>query len=370
MTDASELKHTPLHDEHMALGGKMVPFAGYAMPVQYEGILAEHEAVRERAGLFDVSHMGEVEIRGPEALDLVQYVTTNDASTLDVGQAQYSVICRADGTAIDDCIVYRFEDHYMIVVNASNRDRDVAHIQEQAAPLDVQVTDRSDETALLALQGPKAQEILAGLTDADLDGIAYYHFGLGRVAGHDAVISRTGYTGEDGFELYLPNESAVDVWQAILEAGKKHDVLPAGLGARDALRLEVGYALYGNDLDDDHTPLEAGLGWVVKLDKDDFLGRDALRAQKEAGLERKLVGFVLKDRGFPRHGYEIRHEGEPVGTVTSGLHSPALEKGVGLGYVDVDAAGKGTELEIVIRGKGVPAEVQRPPFYTEGSIRR
>lgn len=369
-TSSADMERTPLFEEHERLGGKMVPFAGYAMPVQYEGILAEHRAVRERAGLFDVSHMGEVEIRGPQALDLVQRLTTNDASTLAVGQAQYSVICRENGTAIDDCIVYRFQDHYMIVVNASNRDRDVAWMRQHAGDFDAELTDRSDETALLALQGPRATEILAKLTDARLDDIGYYHFGLGAVSGHDAVLSRTGYTGEDGFELYLANDAAAPVWRAILEAGAEHDAKPAGLGARDALRLEVGYILYGNDLDDDHTPLEAGLGWVTKLDKGDFLGRDALRRQKEEGLHRKLVGFVLTEKGFPRHGYDIRHDGAVVGAVTSGLLSPALDQGVGLGYVDVGAAGKGTALEIVIRDRGVGAEVRRPPFYTGGSIKR
>lgn len=369
-TSSTGLKQTPLFEEHQRLGGKLVPFAGYAMPVQYEGILAEHRAVRERAGLFDVSHMGEVEIRGTQALDLVQHVTTNDASALAMGQAQYSVICREDGTAIDDCIVYRFEDHYMIVVNASNRDRDVAWMAQHAAGFDAGVTDRSDETALLALQGPEAQEVLAKLTAADLDAIAYYHFAPGVVAGHDAVISRTGYTGEDGFELYLANAVAADVWRAILEAGADLQVLPAGLGARDALRLEVGYALYGNDLDDGHTPLEAGLGWVTKLDKGDFLGRDALRRQKEEGVKQRLVGFVLAQKGFPRQGYEIRHGGEVVGTVTSGLLSPALDRGVGLGYVATRAAAKGTGLEIMIRDRAMPAEVRRPPFYTDGSIRR
>ncbi|MEJ2185097.1 MAG: glycine cleavage system aminomethyltransferase GcvT [Gemmatimonadota bacterium] len=371
MTDSSAvLKRTPLYEEHVRLGGKMVPFAGYEMPVQYEGILAEHEAVRERVGLFDVSHMGEVEVRGPQALAFVQHVTTNDASTLVPGQAQYSVICRDNGTAIDDCIVYRFDDHYMIVINASNRDRDVAWMLQHAGDFDANVEDVSDSIALVAVQGPKAQQVVSRLTDADLDAIAYYHFGTGTVAGKQAVISRTGYTGEDGFELYLANADGVEVWNALMEAGKAEQIAPAGLGARDALRLEVGYALYGNDLDDDHTPLEAGLGWVVKLDKGDFIGRDALRRQKDEGLRQKLVGFVLKERGFPRHGYEIRHGGEPTGVVTSGLLSPALGQGVGMGYVATDAAGKGTELSVMIRDKAVPAEVRRPPFYTEGSVRR
>ncbi|HKJ92521.1 MAG TPA: glycine cleavage system aminomethyltransferase GcvT [Longimicrobiales bacterium] len=371
MTDSGAvLKRTPLYDEHVRLGGKMVPFAGYEMPVQYEGILAEHETVRKRVGLFDVSHMGEVDVRGPQALDFVQHITTNDASKLVPGQAQYSVICRDNGTAIDDCIVYRFDDHYMIVINASNRDRDVAWMMAHAGDFDARVADISDSIALLAVQGPKAQQVVARLSDADLDGIEYYHFGTGIVAGKNAIISRTGYTGEDGFELYLDEADGAQVWQALMDAGEPEQIAPAGLGARDALRLEMGYALYGNDLDDDHTPLEAGLGWVVKLDKDDFIGRDALRRQKEEGLRQKLVGFVLTERGFPRHGYEIRYGGEPSGVVTSGLLSPSLGQGVGMGYVATEAAGKGSELAIMIRDKAVPAEVKRPPFYTESSIRR
>jgi aminomethyltransferase len=365
------LKHTPLHDEHVALDGKLVPFAGYAMPVQYPtGILKEHQAVRNAAGLFDVSHMGELDIDGPEALALVQHVTTNDASKLDVGQAQYTVLCNREGGALDDCIVYRFEDRYMIVVNAANHEKDRRWIERAAAEFDVQVTDRSDETGLLALQGPAAQSILGRLTETDLDAIRFYHFAEGQVAGRDAVISRTGYTGEDGFELYLAAQDTAHVWRELLRVGEPDGLIPAGLGARDSLRLEVGYALYGNDLDEEHTPLEGGLGWVVKLDKGDFLGRDALAEQKEKGTDQRLVGFVLRERGFPRQGYEIRHDGEPVGTVTSGVLSPSTGKGVGLGYVRSDAARKGTEVAIMIRDRAVPAEVVRPPFYTEGSLRR
>ena len=368
---ADTLKRTPLHDEHVALDAKMVPFAGYSMPVQYPtGITKEHQAVRTAAGLFDVSHMGEFEVRGPQALDLIQHLLTNDASKLSVGQAQYTVLCKPDGTALDDCIVYRFDDRYMVVVNAANLDKDRSHFEKHAAEFDVEFTDRSAEIGLLALQGPKAQEILATLTDADLDAIRFYHFAEGTVAGKRAVISRTGYTGEDGFELYLDAGDTAGVWRALLEAGEPHGLVPAGLGARDSLRLEVGYALYGNDLDEEHTPLEAGLGWVVKLDKGDFVGRDALARQKEAGVERKLAGFLLQERGFPRQGYEVRVEGDVVGTVTSGTHSPSLGKGVGMAYLPTDAAKAGTEIEVVVRGSPVKAVVQRPPFYTEGSLRR
>lgn len=365
------LKHTPLHEEHEKLNGRMVPFAGYAMPVQYPaGIVKEHQAVRNDAGLFDVSHMGEFDVRGPEALELVQHLLTNDASRLAVGQAQYSVLCQHDGTALDDCLLYRFDDHYMVVVNAANLEKDRAWFEAAAKDFDVTFTDRSDEFALLALQGPKAQPILARLTDVDLDAIGFYHFAPGAVAGRDAIISRTGYTGEDGFELYLGVADAAPVWRALLEAGETDGLLPAGLGARDSLRLEVGYILYGNDLDENHTPLEANLGWVVKLGKDDFVGREALVRQKEEGLTQKLVGFVLEERGFPRHGYEIRYQGEPAGEVTSGVLSHSTGKGVGMGYVPVEASQTGTELDVMIRDRAIPARVVRPPFYTDGSLKR
>jgi aminomethyltransferase len=370
MTD-EDLKRTPLHDEHVALGGKMVPFAGYAMPVQYPtGITAEHRAVRELAGLFDVSHMGELEIRGPDALALVQKLTVNDAGAAAVGQAQYSAMCRDDGGIVDDLIVYRFADRFMLVVNASNRDKDREQVERLAADLDVEVADRSDDTGLLALQGPIARAILAELTDTDLDAIGYYRFVEGRVAGVDAVISATGYTGEDGFELYLPAESTAAVWAALLDRGRGLGMIPAGLGARDSLRLEMGYALYGNDLDEEHTPLEAGLGWITKLDEGDFVGRDALRRQKEAGVTRRLVGMVIQGRGFPRPGYEIRSGDAVVGTVTSGTVSPTLGVGIAMGYVPAELAAPGTALTIDVRGRPLAAEVRRPPFYTEGSIRR
>ena len=365
------LKRTPLHDEHEALGGKMVPFAGYAMPVQYPaGIVREHQAVRNKAGLFDVSHMGEFDVRGPQALELIQQLLTNDASKLEVGQAQYTVICQEDGTALDDCIVYRFDDHYMVVVNAANLEKDRAWFQQAAAHFDVEFTDRSDEFGLLALQGPRAQQILARLTETDLDPIGFYRFAEGQVAGREAVISRTGYTGEDGFELYLAAGDAANVWRELLQEGETDGLIPAGLGARDSLRLEVGYILYGNDLDERRTPLEAGLGWVVKLGKDEFIGKDALARQKEEGLQEKLIGFVLSERGFPRQGYGIRYQGEPVGEVTSGVLSHSTGKGVGLGYVPIEASKAGTAIEIVIRDRAIPAEVVRPPFYTEGSLKR
>ena len=368
MTDA--LKRTPVHGEHEKLGAKLVPFAGWAMPVHYPaGILEEHRAVRTTAGLFDVSHMGELDLRGAGALALAQRVTTNDVSKLAVGQAQYGVMCREDGGAIDDCITYRFADRYMIVVNASNREKDHDWVRSHASG-DVQLTDVSDDVALLALQGPRSATILARLTDTDLTAIAYYHFTEGTVAGVSAVISRTGYTGEDGFELYVPSAAGAKLWSSLLDAGRADGLIAAGLGARDSLRLEMGYALYGNDLDETRTPLEAGLGWVTKLDKGDFIGRAALVRRKEAGLTEQLSGFALQQRGFPRHGYGVWVDGARVSEVTSGVLSPSLQQGIGLAYVPVAASKPGTAIEIEIRDRRTPARIVRPPFYTAGSIRR
>ncbi|HEX9885877.1 MAG TPA: glycine cleavage system aminomethyltransferase GcvT [Longimicrobiales bacterium] len=367
----TELKRTPLHAEHVELGGKLVPFAGYEMPVQYPaGITAEHRTVRTTCGLFDVSHMGEFEVRGPQALDLVQRVTVNDASRMEVGQAQYSAMCTETGGVVDDLIVYRFPDHWMLVVNAANLDKDWAWVSGHAGGLDVELDNRSDATGLLAVQGPTARDLVSTLTREDLDGIAYYHFGTGQVAGVDAIISATGYTGEDGFELYVDAADTVKLWRALMDAGQAHGIGPAGLGCRDSLRLEMGYALYGNDLDDEHTPLEAGLGWITKLDKGDFVGRDALARQKDAGTERRLVGLRLAERGFPRPGYPILAGDERVGHVTSGTLSASLGAGIALGYVAQEFAALGTELAVEIRGAAVPGRVTRPPFYTEGSIRR
>ena len=368
MTDS--LKRTPLHEEHVRLDAKLVPFAGFEMPVQYPtGITAEHKAVRERAGLFDVSHMGEFMVTGPDALALIQKVSVNDAGKIEVGQAQYSAMCFESGCVVDDLIVYRFADRYMLVVNAANLDKDLGWIRGHAEGLDVDVQDVSDETALLALQGPAARDILRPLVDLDLDDIRYYRFREGTVAGAAAVISATGYTGEDGFELYLAAAAAPELWRKLLSAGGDR-VTPAGLGARDSLRLEVGYPLYGNDLDDEHTVLESGLGWITKLDKGDFVGREALRAQKEAGLERKLVGLKLEERGFPRPGYPVASDGAEVGVLTSGTVSPSLGYGIALGYVPVELAAEGTSLQVDARGRMLAATVTRPPFYREGSIRR
>jgi aminomethyltransferase len=360
------LKRTPLTDVHGALGAKLVPFAGYLMPVQYpSGITAEHNAVRRHAGLFDVSHMGEFIVRGPGAVDFVSYVTTNDVAALAIGQAHYSTILNDRGTIEDDCLVYRSEDRIMMVVNASNAAKDFAHISEQLDRFDATLEDVSDETALLALQGPKAAEILESLTSADLSAVKYYHFTFGTVAGIDGIlISRTGYTGEDGFELYFPNENAAAVWNAILERG---DVMPAGLGARDTLRLEMGMALYGNDIDDTVTPLEANLQWLVKMKKGDFVGRDALARQKEQGIQRKLIGFTTTERSFPRHGYPVYVNGERSGDVKSGTMSPSLNIPIGTAYLPTASATAGTQFEIEIRGKRIPAVVEKMPFYKEGT---
>jgi len=363
---AETLKRTPLTDTHAALGAKLVPFAGYIMPVQYpSGITAEHNAVRKHAGLFDVSHMGEFVVKGAGAVDFVNHVTTNDVAALAVGQVQYSTILNERGTIEDDCLVYRSEDQIMVVVNASNAAKDFAHISRYSDRFDATLDDVSDETALLAIQGPKAQDILQKLTDADLSGVKYYHFTNGRVAGIDGIlISRTGYTGEDGFELYFPNENAVEVWNAITESA---EVMPAGLGCRDTLRLEMGMALYGNDIDDTVTPLEANLQWLVKLKKGDFVGRDALVKQKEEGLRRKLVGFTTTERSFPRHGYPVFVNGEASGEVRSGTMSPSLGIPIGTAYVPTESATPGSSLEIEIRGKRIPATVEKTPFYKEGT---
>ena len=363
---AQSLKRTPLTDTHAALGAKLVPFAGYLMPVQYPtGITAEHKAVREKCGLFDVSHMGEFMVRGPGAVDFVNRVTTNDVAGMIVGQAHYSTILNDRGTIEDDCLVYRADDHLMMVVNASNAEKDLAHISRELGSFDATVEDVSDATALLALQGPEAARIFQPFTDIDLSSIKYYHFAFGTVAGvPDIIVSRTGYTGEDGFELYFPNQHAVKIWNALTKSG---EVTPAGLGARDTLRLEMGMALYGNDIDDTVTPLEANLGWLVKLKKGDFVGRDALARQKEQGLKKKLIGFTTEERSFPRHGYPVFVNGESSGEIRSGTMSPTLNIPIGTAYVPLASATEGSELEIEIRAKKISARVTKMPFYKGGS---
>ena len=362
------MKRTALNAVHAALGAKMVPFAGYEMPVQYPtGITEEHRAVRERCGLFDVSHMGEFIIRGPGAVDFVNYVTTNDVAKLAVGQVHYSTILNERGTIEDDCLVYRFADHLMMVVNASNIQKDFDHIAKYNSKFDCTVEDISDDVALLALQGPNAQAVLARHTDVDLESIKYYHFTVGTVSGvPDVIISRTGYTGEDGFELYFDPAKAEHIWRELLAKG---DVTPTGLGCRDSLRLEMGMALYGNDIDDTVTPLEGNLQWLVKLAKGDFVGRDVLVQQKERGVPKKLVGFTSAERAFPRHGYPVFHENAASGVVTSGTMSPTLGTAIGMCYLPTAGAREGSALEVEIRGKRVPATVVKTPFYKSGTHR-
>lgn len=355
-------QRTPFHDIHVALGAKMVPFASYMMPIQYPaGISAEHKAVRSACGLFDVSHMGEFIVRGDDASKFLNHVTTNDVGALAVGQVQYSTILNERGTIEDDCLVYRSDDYYMLVVNASNRAKDLAHIGKYSEPFECVIEDVSDATALLALQGPRAAEILAPLTDADLSKIKYYYFGKCSVGGVKHVtISRTGYTGEDGFELYFRNEHGPAIWDALMATGA---VTPAGLGARDTLRLEMGMALYGNDIDDTVTPLEANLGWLVKMKKGDFVGCDVLARQKAAGIPRKLVGFTLAERVVARHGYPVYYGGQQVDVVRSGTMSPSLNVPIATTYLPPDGAVEGAKLEVEIRGRRVEGTVQKLPFY-------
>ncbi len=361
------LARTPFHDQHVALGGKMIPFAGFEMPIQYpEGILAEHRTVRTAVGVFDVSHMGEVIISGPNALALVQRLSTNDAERLLPNHAQYATMCMPSGGIIDDLLVYRYADRFMLVVNASNRDKDVAWMQSVAAELgNVTVTDVSDQTALLAVQGPLAVQALQPIvTDCDLTELAYYRFDEGTLAGVPATISRTGYTGELGFELYFDAAHGPAVWSALMAAGAPVGLKPIGLGARDTLRLEKGYCLYGNDIDQTTDPLEAGLGWVTKLGKSTpCIGHDALVEKKAAGPSRKLVGFTLDDRACPRHGYPlVDADGAAIGTVTSGTVSPGLNRGIGMGYVQTAHAAVGSAIFVSVRGKSIPATVVKLPF--------
>lgn len=368
MTDLvpATLKQTPLHAAHVAHGARMVPFGGWDMPVEYSGITAEHLAVRTAAGLFDVSHMGEVEIAGPGALDAVQHMTSNDASRLQVGQIQYSALTTPEGTFVDDLLVYRFgPSHYLLVINAGNIDKDVAWIQARAAEAvpGIAVVNSSDRYALIALQGPRAQEILQTLTAIDLPAIKYYWFAHGEVAGVRATVSRTGYTGEDGFEIMVPAAMGARVWEAVLAAGQPFGLVPAGLGARDTLRLEAAMRLYGNDMDETSTVLEADLGWIVGWKKPAFLGRDVLHAQKAAGVSRKIVGFEMIDRAIARHGHAVWHDGQSVGVVTSGTQTPFLKKAIGMAYLPPALAVPGTPLEIDIRGRRAKATVVSLPFY-------
>jgi aminomethyltransferase len=364
------LKRTPFHDRHVELGGKMVPFAGFLMPVQYPtGITREHEAVRTGVGVFDVSHMGEFEFSGPDRNAFVNRLTSNDVGALAEGQAQYTALLTDQGTFVDDCIVYRFDDRIMMVVNAANVEKDWNHVIAKKGGINVRVKDISDEVALLAVQGPTSAELVQSLTQTDLAAVKYYHFAVGRVAGVDCFIARTGYTGEDGFELFFRPQHAEVMWHALVGKGR---AVPCGLGARDSLRLEMGYPLYGNDIDGTVNPYEAGLGWIVKLEKGvPFTGLLALQQVKAKGPVRRLVGFTCGEKGaIPRHGYDVHLAGRTVDVVRSGGFAPSLGRGVGTTYLPTHSIAPGTEIEIVAKGRTLRGIVAQLPFYTKGSARR
>lgn len=359
------MKNTALTKTHEQLGAKMVPFAGYNMPVSYEGVNVEHETVRNGVGVFDVSHMGEFLISGPHALDLIQKVTSNDASKLTIGRAQYSCLPNETGGIVDDLIVYKIkEEQYLLVVNASNIEKDWAHISKYNTDFKAEMRNLSDDYSLLAIQGPKAVEAMQSLTSVDLSQIKFYHFEVADFAGIEyVIISATGYTGSGGFEIYCKNSEVQQVWNKVFEAGADFGIKPIGLAARDTLRLEMGYCLYGNDINDETSPLEAGLGWITKFTKD-FVNSEALEKDKEKGPERKLIGFELDERGIPRHDYDIVDaDGNKIGIVTSGTMSPSLGKGIGLGYVPTEFSEIGSKIHIQIRKNSVPATVVKLPFY-------
>jgi aminomethyltransferase len=363
MPNDSDLKTTPLHSMHKELGGKLVPFAGWHMPIQFKGVMEEHKCVRDGVGIFDVSHMGEIEITGPDAKKLIQYLVTNDIEPMQNNQALYTLMCLETGGVVDDLLVHRFSDeHYFLCVNASNSDKDFQWILKNTGDFDAVVKNTSQDTAQLAVQGKHSEALLQELCDIPLNEIEYYHFRKGKIHNFECILARTGYTGEDGFEVYLDSKHAESVYKALIEEGKSFNLEPIGLGARDTLRMEMGYALYGNELNENCNPIEAGLGWVIKLQKDDFLGKAELQKQKNAGLSRKLVGIRMLDRGVPRPHYRVLSEGSPVGELTSGTFSPSLNTGIGLCYVSIEYAKIGTKLDVEIRKLNVPAEVVKPPF--------
>ena len=362
---ATPLKRTPLYQEHVAAGARMVPFGGWEMPVQYTGIIEEHRTARSAVGLFDVSHMGEFEIEGPGALAALQHLTTNDVTALQVGQIQYSVLCYPTGTVVDDLTVYRVGDErYMVTVNAGNIEKDWAHVTKSTEHVkDARWRNASEGTGLIAVQGPKAEALVGRLADRDVTAIGYYRFARGNVGEVPSLISRTGYTGEDGFELYAPADQTARLWKALLDAGRADGAAPIGLGARDTLRLEMKYALYGNDIDETTNALEAGLGWVVKPAKGEFIGREALEKIRAEGLQRRLVGIEMIDKAVARHGYPMLKDGRAVGIVTSGSYGPSVDKYIAIAYVETALAAVGTALEVEIRGQGKAAQVVRTPFY-------
>lgn len=357
------MKRTPFYAIHRKLGAKIVPFGGFEMPVQYKGIIEEHRAVRETVGVFDVSHMGEFVVKGKNAQAYLQRITVNDVAKLSPGEAQYSAMCYDNAGIVDDLLVYRFSnERFMLVVNASNIDKDFRWMSEHLMP-DVELVDESDAVALLAVQGPHSLSTLQKLTPIDLSLMQYYHFTQGTIAGVEATISRTGYTGELGFEIYFPAKEAEAVWERIFDAGKEFAIAPVGLGARDTLRLEMGFCLYGNDIDQTTTTLEAGLGWITKMGKGDFIGRPVLEKMKAEGLKRKLVGIQTEGKTVPRHGYTILSNGSVIGTVTSGTFSPSLERGIALGYVSLARAAARSSVSIDARGKAVQGTITALPFF-------
>jgi aminomethyltransferase len=360
------MKKTAFNEIHKKYGAKLVEFAGYEMPVQYEGIIAEHKAVRNSVGVFDVSHMGEVQIHGKDAFAFVQKITTNDVSQLFKGRVQYSSMCLPNGGIVDDLLVYHCGDYFMLVINASNIEKDIKWMKENVFG-DVVIKDISDDTSLLAVQGQNSMNTLQKLTDTDLSKIEYYHFEFGKVAGQDVIISRTGYTGEKiCFELYSSSDvkKSEELWNAIFEAGKEFDIKPIGLGARDTLRLEYAFRLYGNDMDETTNPLEAGLAWITKLDNGDFNGKDAILKSKQEGLKRKLVGFVIEDKMVARHGQDVYVGEQKIGQVASGSPSPMLGKNIGMAYVTTEYSKNGTEIEIDVRGRRIKAVVSKTPFLS------
>lgn len=366
------LKRTALFEEHQKLGGRLIDFGGWELPVQYTGLMDEHMACRNAAGLFDVSHMGEVHVEGKDSEEFLNYLVSNNVAKVAIGQAQYSVMCNDNGGIVDDLVIYRRgADRFLVVVNASNTDKDFAHMQKIAKQFkgktgDLKLSNESARYTQIALQGRKAQEILQTLTQTPLAGIKYYWFAEGTILGSiPAIIARTGYTGEDGFEIYVPWEKGPEVWRALMEAGTPHGLKPCGLGARDTLRLEMKYPLYGNELSDETIPLEAGLAWVTKLDKGDFVGKAPIARAKEAGLKRKLVGFKMTGRGIARHGYPVFSEDglRQIGEVTSGTQSPCLKEFIGVAYLAVENAAEGSKFTVDVRGQKIPAEVIPTPFY-------
>jgi aminomethyltransferase len=360
---------TAFYNKHLLLHAKLVEFAGYLMPIYYEGIVPEHRAVRNSVGMFDISHMGEFYVKGPRAFEFLQKMTTNDVSKIEMWQAQYSCMITDKGGIIDDILVYRLPDKFMLVVNASNIDKDYNWLKSHLPHDGVELFNATREVSLLAIQGPKAQDVLSRMTNLDLDNIEYYWSHVIDVAGERILVSRTGYTGEDGFELYMKNNIAEKLWDATLEAGEKENIVPIGLGARDTLRLEMKYMLYGNDMTEENNPYEAGLGWIVKLEKGDFVGREALIEIKTSGIKKRCVCFELLDRGFPRQGHKVFRDNREVGEVTSGTFSPMLNKGIGLAYVPKEWSKSGNEYDVIIRNTPIPAVLVKPPFWEKGSIK-